>query len=233
MIKVAMCWDDGVATDIRLIEILRKYNAKATFNLCPGIMGKETVQSFWTDPLARSWSHNGFCSGRIGKKDLKEIYSGFQVASHCWKHETAGQVPDGEFIKAAMDARNFLEDTFQQECRGFAWPNGKHTPETEHLLAEAGFRYGRDVTYTADLRSNTNPLVLKPNCRFLDPIFWKIFDEAKKTGFFYFWGHSYEMMDFSTLWERFEIKIKTLSEDPEVEWVDVIDLAELICPNAK
>ena len=38
MIKVAQCWDDGVATDIRLIEILRKYNAKATFNLCPGIM---------------------------------------------------------------------------------------------------------------------------------------------------------------------------------------------------
>ena len=31
MIRVAQCWDDGVATDIRLTEILRKYNAKATF----------------------------------------------------------------------------------------------------------------------------------------------------------------------------------------------------------
>ena len=30
MIKVAQCWDDGVATDIPLTEILRKYNAKAT-----------------------------------------------------------------------------------------------------------------------------------------------------------------------------------------------------------
>ena len=29
--KVVQCWDDGVVTDIRLIEILRKYNAKATF----------------------------------------------------------------------------------------------------------------------------------------------------------------------------------------------------------
>lgn len=232
MIKVAMCWDDGVATDIRLIEILHKYNAKATFNLCPGIMGEETVQASWTDPLSRSWSHNGFRGGRIGKKDLKAVYRGFQVASHCWKHETAGQVPDGDFIKAAMDARDFLEDIFQQECRGFAWPNGKHTPETEQLLAEAGFRYGRAVTYTSDLRSNTNLLALKPNCRFLDPQFWKIFDEARKTGFFYFWGHSYEMMDFSTLWERFEINIKALSEDPEVEWVDVIDLAELLCKNA-
>ena len=29
MIKVAQCWDDGVATDIPLTEILRKYNARA------------------------------------------------------------------------------------------------------------------------------------------------------------------------------------------------------------
>ena len=100
------------------------------------------------------------------------------------------------------------------------------------LFAEAGFRYGRAVTNTADLRSNANLLALEPNCRFLDPLFWNIFDEAKKTGYFYFWGHSYEMMDFSTLWERFEINIKALSEDPEVEWVDVIDLAELLCKNA-
>ena len=31
-----------------------------------------------------------------------------------------------------------------------------------------------------------------------------------------------------TLWERFELKIKALSEDPEVEWVDVIDLPGLL-----
>ena len=38
MIHVAMCWDDGPATDIRLAEIFRKYEAKATFNLCPQLI---------------------------------------------------------------------------------------------------------------------------------------------------------------------------------------------------
>ena len=33
------------------------------------------------------------------------------------------------------------------------------------------------------------------------------------------------------LWDRFEQKIKTLSEDPEVEWVDVIDLPDLLRKN--
>ena len=237
MIKVAQCWDDGVATDIRLIKILRKYGAKATFNLCPGLMKEETVSAFWTDPLSRGWSHNGFSGGRIGKKDLRSVYAGFQVASHCWKHETAGQLPDADFLKAAADARSFLEDTFQRECRGFAWPCGRHTPETEKLLAGAGFRYGRTTTCLPDVTANENPLALSSNCHFLNPLFWKIFDDAKKTGVFYFWGHSYEMMDFSTLWERFEAKIKVLSEDPEVEWVDVIDLPGLLrkkgtCPGS-
>ena len=233
MIKVAQCWDDGVATNIRLIEILHKYNAKATFNLCPGNMGEETVQPFWTDPVSHTgWSHNGFRGGAVGKKDLKAVYSGFQVASHCWKHETAGWVSDQAFIKAAVDARNFLEDVFQQECRGFAWPFGDHTPETERLLTEAGFRYGRTTGNTNDVTGCGNLLAFDSSCHFLNRNFWQIFEEAKKTGVFYFWGHSYEMMDCPQIWERFELAIRLLSEDPDVEWVDVIDLVPL-CKGAK
>lgn len=233
MIRVAQCWDDGVATDIRLTDILRKYNAKATFNLCPGWLKEETLKPYWTDIHCREWSYNGFHGGRVGRKELKRVYSGFQVASHCWSHENAGEIPDSEFLKAAMDARNYLEDTFQQECSGFAWPNGVHTPETERLLAEAGFRYGRTTSYTSDIRNNKNPLALASNCHFQNPYFWKLFDEAKKTGVFYFWGHSYELMEYPVLWDRFELKIKTLSEDPEVEWVNVIDLVPMLCKDEK
>ena len=225
--KIAQCWDDGVATDIRLAEILRKHHAKATFNLCPGSMREETVAPSWLDLSVKTGGFNGFAPGRVGKKDLREIYDGFQVASHCWKHETAGAVADGAFLKAASDARKFLEDTFQRECRGFAWPNGRHTPETERLLAEAGFRYGRTVGRTDDVTQCDTPLALSPNCHFLDPNFWNIFEAARKTGVFYFWGHSYELLDCPQLWERFEKKIGFLCEEPDVEWVDVIDLVPL------
>ena len=228
MIKVAQCWDDGVATDIPLIEILRKYNAKATFNLCPGQIPEETVPSGWPEPLGRSWQIKGFSSGKIGKKDLKTVYDGFQVASHCWNHESAAAVPPADFLKSALDGRKFLEDLFQRECRGFAWPYGQHTPETERLLSEAGFRYGRTVENRSDVTCCPQPLALASSCHFLNRNFWQIFEEAKKTGVFYFWGHSYEMMDCPQIWERFELAIRLLSEDPEVEWVDVIDLVPLL-----
>ena len=226
--KIAQCGDDGVATDIRLTEILRRHRAKATFTLCPGAMQEETVPPSWLDLSVRKGGFNGFAPGRVGKKDLTTVYDGFQVASHCWNHESAAAVPAADFLKSAMDARKFLEDLFQRECRGFAWPYGQHTPETEHLLSEAGFRYGRTTANTADVTCCPQPLALASNCHFLNRNFWQNFEEAKKTGAFYFWGHSYEMMDCPQIWERFELAIRLLSEDPEVEWVDVIDLVPLL-----
>ena len=227
MMKVAQCWDDGVATDIRLTEILRKYNAKATFNLCPGRAQEKRIEPCWKEAVGRNWGINGFSGGRVGKNELREIYDGFQVASHCWNHETATWIPDDIFLKGAVDARKFLEDLFQRECRGFAWPCGKHTPETEQMLKEDGFKYGRTVANAADVTACADPIALDPNCHFMNPSFWNIFENAKPSGVFYFWGHSYEMMDCPQFWQRFELLIKTLSEDPEVEWVDVIDLVPL------
>lgn len=228
MIKVAQCWDDGVATDIKLTDILRKYNAKATFNLCSGWFPEKTVQPHWRDTDGFNWCIKGFSGGIVGKEELKDVYGGFQVASHCEFHESAGIAPDEKFLQAALDSRHFLEDTFQQPCRGFAYPGGKHTPGTEKLLAEAGFLYGRTTEITDNVLNCTNPLALASSCHFLNPNFWKIFSETEQNGVFYFWGHSYEMMDCPQLWERFELTIKMLSEHPDVQWIDVIDIVPML-----
>ena len=158
--KVVQCWDDGVVTDLRVIELLYKYNAKATFNLCPGLMNDERIPSHWAEAGYKGWSHRGFFGGHIGKKELYSVYKDFQVASHCWCHEVAGRVPDDVFIKGAVDARKYLEDVFQRECTGFAWPCGRHTPVTEKLMAEAGFSYGRTTTYSDHVAPGDNPMAL-------------------------------------------------------------------------
>lgn len=40
-LTVVQCWDDGVTADVRLIGILRRYGAKATFNLNLGLHEKQ------------------------------------------------------------------------------------------------------------------------------------------------------------------------------------------------
>lgn len=228
MVKVATCWDDGVCTDLRLIEILRKYNAKATFNLNPGLHGEERVPSQWYTFEDARWSSNGFSGGKFSKHELTEIYKGFQVASHCMQHETVGTVLDNVFLKAAIDARHYLEDLFQQNCPGFAWPCGASTKATADAMLEAGFEYGRTTQNTEHVLSYEHPMLLNSSCHFLNRNFRDLFDKAKaENGVFYFWGHSYEMMDCKGMWDFMEQKIKFLSEDPEVEWIDVVDIVRM------
>lgn len=204
MVRVAQCWDDGVSNDVRYIEILRRYRVPATFNLNPGL-----------------------CSvgDRLPLKALPEVYAGFKVASHCMNHEHPEKVTFGEFLQSALDARHALEDMFQRECPGFAWPYGAYTSELCDAMRKAGFRYGRTTGNTASVGKFDHPMRLHSSCHFLDPGFDRIFNEAKAAGgIFYFWGHTYEMEDDPELWRNIEERIRRLCDDPEVRWCDVIDI---------
>ncbi len=227
MIRVAQCWDDGVYTDRRLIEIFRKYGAKATFNLCPGTIPEEDIPAHWVPQRTEGWSHKGFRGGRIGKKNLREVYGDFCVASHCMHHEVAGTMPLEDFMKGAVEARRFLEEMFERECPGFAWPCGGFTQEAADAMKDAGFAYGRTCRYTDNVLAYEHPMLLDSNCHFQDGNFWQKFDNAKQnSGVFYFWGHSYEMMDSEGMWKQLEDRIAALSADPDVVWVDVADLVK-------
>lgn len=229
MMKVVQCWDDGVNNDVRLTELFRKYGAKATFNLNPGLMDQGSKPS-WIAPGEKGWSFHGFRCGKIARKDIAEVYDGFQLASHCWRHENAGMVPDSEWIQSALQARRFLEDLVQRECRGFAWPCGRWTHETVRLLRENGFAYGRTTENVEDVCSCREPMTLASNCHYQAGDFWERYERAKQNGckVFYFWGHSYEMFEYEPLWQQLEDKIRFITEDPETEWADVIDIVPLL-----
>ena len=231
-IKVAQCWDDGVVTDIRLTEILRKNHAKATFNLNPGNHGPVRREPAWQAPGESGWCCRGFMPGKLAAGELTQIYDGFQVASHCWKHETVGTLSDEAFLKAAVDARAYLEDLFQRPCPGFAWPCGVVTDHTADMLLEAGFEYGRTVENTDNVLAYKHPMRLDSSCHFQSGFFFDKYRAAKEgSGVFYFWGHSYEMMDSEGMWRQLEQKIEYISNDPDAEWVDVIDIVRM--PRAK
>ncbi|MBE6405609.1 MAG: hypothetical protein E7040_06270 [Lentisphaerae bacterium] len=227
-VRVAQCWDDGVFTDIRLAEILKKYKAKATFNLCSGLISDESVPVRWVgaDEINPP-TVNTFYSGRVCKDRMMEVYGDFEVASHCDMHENAKTTDPNAFLESAMKSRRFLEDFFQKECRGFAWPFGAYTDETAKLLTDAGFVYGRSTENTDDVLSYTDPLKLASNCHFMNRLFWKKYQLAKEScGVFYFWGHSYEMADFDPYWKNFEAMIAYISNDPEAEWINVADIVK-------
>ena len=217
MYKVAQCWDDGVLTDIKVAEICRRHCAKATFNLNPGLNQEIT---------SPGWKFQNFEVKRLGKREFKSVYAGFELASHTMTHPRASEIEVEQFRREAVDARHYLEDLKQREQRGFAWPFGDTPDACAEVLREAGFAYGRTTKNVPDILENVDLMKLPAHCHFANPDFDRIWKAAKKTGLFYFWGHSYEMKDDPLLWKRYEEQIRCISADPEAQWVNVVDLVE-------
>ena len=217
--KVVQCWDDGVVDDIRLVEILRKYHARATFNLNPGVGAP--------DKAVTTWTYQGtYPVYRLARNDWRSLYDGFCVASHGMRHQRPDECELAVFMADAVDARKYLEDLFQRECPGYAWPCGATTPESVAAMKEAGFAYGRTTRYTDHVTGYADPLMLNTNCHFLDPDFEAKLTAAKERGeeFFYFWGHAYETVGDEAIWNLLESRIAAVTNDPELQWADVIDI---------
>lgn len=212
--KVVQCWDDGVWSDIPLIEVFKKYGAKATFNLSMGLHEKER-----TIP----WDFNGVPVGRLALNELKEVYEGFRIANHSLTHQRLAEMPIEAARVEIVEGRRRLQDFFQQEVAGFAYPYGNYNDAVKQVLRQTGHCYARMTRNTDNPYPPADAMEFAASCHFLAPDFMSRYERAKECGVFYFWGHSYEMIS-PAMWDDFERKIKFISEDPDSEWANVIDL---------
>ena len=63
-------FDDGVEHDKQLITLMKKFGLSGTFNLSAGLFGV---------------SHSLAGISRIPKDEVRQVYEGFEVASHGFK----------------------------------------------------------------------------------------------------------------------------------------------------
>lgn len=217
MIKLIQCWDDGVVDDIRLCELLRKYHARASFNLNPAV--HEPKRKF-------SWKFQNtkdvFC---LAKDELLACYDGFTIANHSVTHPWPTKIPLEDWKTEVTDARKWLQDFFCQEVLGFAYPYGDSNPEVANVVSEAGHVYARACSNATPCFPPADAMQFAPDCHHNVVDFWERFERAKSMDaeVFYFWGHSYEFVTEED-WSVFEGKIARLSADTDTCWVDIPDL---------
>jgi peptidoglycan/xylan/chitin deacetylase (PgdA/CDA1 family) len=217
MILVTQSWDDGVLDDLRLMDILRKYRARATFNLCPGI---------YRDQRVLGWKYKDHDVYRLSAEDVRTSFGDFEVASHSVTHPHLEQLDREAVRRELVDSRHILEDWFQRPIRGFAYPFGSFNATVKEELRSAGYAYARTVARSERVFPPDDPMEFNVNAHIHDPGFWEAFERSNKPGgVFYFWGHSYEMRT-EALWADYEEKIARLSATPDVRWVTNIELFE-------
>lgn len=208
---VTFSYDDGVFSDIKLLEILNKYGAKCTFNLNSGLMDE-----------SRQWVfNNSFIVKQLGKNVIRNLYSGHEIASHSATHPHLEKLTSAEIKKEIEDDVKKLEDMYETRVSGFAYPYGTYDDRVIEALGECGISYARTVEVTHDFARPTNPLLWKTTCHHRDPKLFELadfFHDLPANGedrIFSIWGHSYEFDGYDG-WPLFESIVATFSNMKDI-----------------
>lgn len=203
--RVVQCWDDGVTQDARLAEILRKHGAKATFNLNAAFHQAQRA------------------NGKLGWDEMRGVYAGFTIANHSLTHPSLPAIAPEAARREITEGRARLQDFFGQPVLGFAYPFGTYNEAVMELVRAAGHVYARTVVNVEQPFPPADPMAFHPCCHFLANDFWARYEKARAGGVFYFWGHSYELVD-DNMWSAFDDLIARISADTAARWADVADL---------
>ncbi len=192
---LTLSYDDGVAADLRLMEILGRYGIKCTFNLNSGLFGM---------------------GSRLTEEEIKEKYvpSAHEIAVHGYKHLALSALQDPALIMEILEDRKNLEALVGAPVTGMAYAYGDFDDRVISLLSDCGISYARTVTSTRAFGLPAKPLLWDPTCHHNDPHLMELakrFAEDETVSYrgepilFYLWGHSYEFDEkHNNNWEVME-----------------------------
>lgn len=213
---VTFSYDDGVIQDLRLIELLNKYNLKCTFNLNSELLGKSGT-------LIRNGER--IAHYKFQKQDVKSVYNGHEVAVHTLTHPNLTTLNNSEIIHQVEQDRLNLSEIVEYDVVGMAYPCGEVNNDdrvAKIIKNNTGVKYSRTITCNNSFDTQDNLLRFNPTAFHLDfKNNIKLWDEfinlkTEKPIIFYIWGHSYEMDYNSKNWLKLEEFFKTISNNDSV-----------------
>lgn len=227
---VTTSWDDGHALDVRLAELLKKYDLPGTLYVSP--QDREFPKAdLLTDAQVASLS-----------KD-------FEIGAHTMTHPRLTKISDTDAYQEIVDSRLYLEKVTGKKVISFCYPGGNYHRRHARLVANAGFLYARTVKrHINNLKDSLFVSGTSVNCYNHYQDLWKIarfahfnirktvayfqwenlakamFDHVSETGgVFHLWGHSWEI-DQHGDWEKLEEVFKYIAHRPNVTYCTNGDL---------
>ena len=216
MKAVTFSFDDGTTQDIRLIDLLNKYNLKSTFNLNSGLLAQKGL-------LFRDGQR--IAHYKLYPEHVKPIYEGHEVAVHTVGHKNLTQCTDQEIIYQVETDRLKLSELVGYEVVGMAYPcggvnNNDHVAEV--IKNNTGVRYSRTITTNNCFDLQENLFRFDPTAFYLDfenmmALGEKFIElKAHKPQIFYIWGHAFEMDYGPDYWLRLEEFFKLISGHDDI-----------------
>lgn len=189
---LTLSYDDGVNSDLPLMEILDAHGIRATFNI--------NTASFAPEGMPMPDSVNTTETRRLSKSETVAAYkdSPHEVAVHALTHPFLQEMPSSLVAYEVMEDRKNIEELFGTVCRGMAYPYGTYNDTVVSVLRDAGIVYSRTTVSTGRFDIPTDWLRMPATCHHNDPRLPELCDAfledrpGRPARLFYLWGHSYE-----------------------------------------
>lgn len=207
-VYITTSWDDGHPQDLKLAELLTKYDIPATFYV-PVNNSERKVMS---------------------EKEIHRLSKNFEIGGHTLNHKDLTSLSLTDAEKEIARGKSKLENIISRKVESFAYPDGKYNQNVKQLVGLSGFKCARTIklfkkTVVDKLLAPTtvhaydhHPLVylseLKPEALF------KSWNELavyfleyclENGGVFHLWGHSWEI-DERGDWKRLEKVLRQINK---------------------
>lgn len=229
-IIITTSWDDGHALDLKLAEMLEKYNVKGTFYV-PITNDEHAVM---TD------------------SELTQLAAKHEIGGHTVHHIYLNKLGNTDAKYEVTQCKGMLEDKIGKLVDAFCYPGGKYSDRDIVNVRDAGYLFGRTtkllhsslhmpnaLMHTTVQAYNHSSIVLTKHCvknAYFQPIiqngmflqsnknFLKLVDlqmesMLKTGGVFHLWGHSWEIEEFG-LWNQLEAVLKKIAFNDNVLYLN-------------
>lgn len=219
---LTLSYDDGVTTDVRLIDILKRHGIKATFHINSLIFGKG----------GEIFPKGSF--GRLSLDEAKALYinSGHEIAIHTLHHRLMPNMnPIEAFGEVFEDKRN-IEAEFGVIVRGLAYPMGGVCDDIKHVARSSGLSYARSSNSTLGFSLPTDRFNVNATCHHNHPKLDELCDTFINRKYicpelFFLRGHSYEF-EKDDNWELIENFCEKMGNRDDMWYATSIEIFDYI-----
>lgn len=231
---ITTSWDDGYPKDLKLAELLDKYNLPGTFYI-PKSNPEHAV---------------------IDEKTIFELSKKFEIGGHTLNHARLNSNRSVDFLDFEIKGCfNWLKHLMGYGPISFCFPGDVINKDAIHSVYNAGFKVLRTIELLStsvisayNLSPTTIEVFEHPKIAYLKNLtkryqyrsliswvgtncsndIFKLIDfyldrVAKNGGCFHLWGHSWEIEEYN-LWSKLEMVFKRISGINEFKYVQNKDL---------
>lgn len=220
---VCLSFDDGTIYDLKFIELLNKYNIKATLNLNSKL--KDFIWYYENKPIKR-----------LDLEKYKDMYDGHEVASHSLTHPYFSSLSKEEVIRQVKEDIDNLSKIFNYKIEGFAFPFHDQTEENIQTIKNnvdlSYIRYSfLDSCGVHKDRYHIHINALYDDVDIYDRLI-EFKNSDKENELFVIAGHAYEF-EVKNDWNKIEKLLKYLKNDKDINVLTLKEAIKIIFPFDK